>query len=92
MNFDFQYVSDSLWNLKSEQKERFASWNRFRWTVDIDFGALTGQQGFYFHATALWQGGGNLGTYLGSSDQPQRDVQHEYIPPRFLVDREALAG
>jgi len=33
----FQYVSDSLWNLKSEQKERFASWNRFRGTVDIDF-------------------------------------------------------
>ena len=44
VNFDFQYVSDSLWNLKSEQKERFASWNRFRGTVDIDFGALTGQQ------------------------------------------------
>ena len=38
VRFDFQYVSDSLWNLKSEQKERFASWNRFRWTVDIDFG------------------------------------------------------
>ena len=29
VNFDFQYVSDSLWNLKSVQKERFASWNRF---------------------------------------------------------------
>src|ERR1700741_1835173 len=52
VNFDLQYVSDSLWNLKSEQKERFASWNRFRWTVDIDFGALTGQQNLYFHATA----------------------------------------
>ena len=26
VKFDFQYVSDSLWNLKSEQKERFASW------------------------------------------------------------------
>jgi porin len=24
VNFDFQYVSDSLWNLESEQKERFA--------------------------------------------------------------------
>ena len=70
VNFDFQYVSDSLWNLKSEQKERFASWNRFRWTVDIDFGALTGQQGLYFHATALWQGGGNLGTYLGLLTSP----------------------
>jgi porin len=65
VSFDFQYVSDSLWNLKSVQKERFASWNRFRWTVDIDFGKLTGQHDLYFHATALWQGGGNMGTYLG---------------------------
>ncbi len=70
VNFDFQYVSDSLWNLKSEQQERFASWNRFRWTVDIDFGALTGRQGLYFHATALWQGGGNLGAYLGLLTSP----------------------
>jgi carbohydrate-selective porin OprB len=70
VRFDLQYVSDSLWNLKSEQPERFASWNRFRWTVDIDFGALTGQHGLYFHATALWQGGGNLGTYLGLLTSP----------------------
>jgi carbohydrate-selective porin OprB len=70
VRFDFQYISDSLWNLKSEQPERFASWNRFRWTVDIDFGALTGQHGLYFHATALWQGGGNLGTYLGLLTSP----------------------
>ena len=70
IRFDFQYVSDSLWNLKSEQPERFASWNRFRWTVDIDFGALTGQRGLYFHATALWQAGGNLGSYLGTLTSP----------------------
>ena len=70
MDFDFQYVSDSLWNLKSVQKERFASWNRFRGTVDIDLGELTGHQGWYFHATALWQGGGNLGTYLGLLTSP----------------------
>jgi carbohydrate-selective porin OprB len=65
VRFDFQYISDSLWNLKSDQPERFASWNRFRWTIDIDLGALTGQRGLYFHATALWQAGGNLGRYLG---------------------------
>ncbi len=61
VTFDFQYVSDSLWDLKSVQPERFASWNRFRGTVDIDFGKLTGWHDLYFHATALWQGGGNLG-------------------------------
>jgi carbohydrate-selective porin OprB len=70
VTFDFQYVSDSLWNLKSEQPERFASWDRFRATVDIDFGELTGQKGLYFHATGLWQGGGSLGTYLGLLTSP----------------------
>src|SRR5258707_15528130 len=70
VRFDFQYISDSLWNIKSEKKERFASWNRFRGTVDIDFGALTGVHGLYFHATALWQGGGNLGAYLGLLTSP----------------------
>src|SRR5438477_7685662 len=55
VRFDFQYISDSLWNIKSEQKERFASWNRFRGTVDIDFGALVEEPGLYFDATALWQ-------------------------------------
>ena len=70
VSFDFQYVSDSLWNLKSVQPERFASWNRFRGTVDIDFGKLTGWHDLYFHATALWQGGGNLGTYLGLLTSP----------------------
>ena len=70
VSFRFQYVSDSLWNLKSVQKERFASWNRFRGTVDIDLGALIGQEGWYLHATGLWQGGGNLGTYLGLLTSP----------------------
>ncbi len=70
VSFDFQYVSDSLWNLKSVQPERFASWNRFRGTVDIDFGKLTGWHDLYFHATALWQGGGNLGAYLGLLTSP----------------------
>jgi porin len=70
IRFDFQYVSDSLWNIASEQKERFASWNRFRGTVDIDFGKLAGIHDLYFHATALWQGGGNLGAYLGLLTSP----------------------
>jgi porin len=70
VNFDLQYISDSLWNTKSVQKERLASWNRVRGTVDIDFGALVHQQGLYFHATALWQGGGILGNYLGTLTSP----------------------
>jgi carbohydrate-selective porin OprB len=70
VHFDFQYVSDSLSNIKSEKEARFASWNRFRGTVDIDFGALAEQPGLYFHATALWQAGGNLGAYLGLLTSP----------------------
>jgi len=70
VRFDFQYVSDSLANVESEKADRFASWNRFRWTVDIDFGALVEQPRLYFHATALWQGGGNLGAYLGTLTSP----------------------
>src|SRR5271170_6889533 len=70
VRFDFQYLSDTLWNLKSEQKERLASWNRIRGTVDIDLGTRVHQQALYFHATALWQGGGNLGTYLGTLTGP----------------------
>src|SRR5499427_5574075 len=65
IGFDFQYITDTLWNIKSEQKERVASFNRVRGTVDIDFGPLLDQPGLYFHATAVWQGGGNLGAHLG---------------------------
>src|SRR6266446_9992510 len=60
VRFDLQYISDSLSNIESARNERFVSWNRVRGTVDIDFGALLGQSGLYFHATALWQAGGNL--------------------------------
>jgi carbohydrate-selective porin OprB len=70
INFDLHYISDSLWNIKSVQPERLATWNRVRGTVDIDFGALVQQPGLYFHATALWQAGGNLGTYLGLLTSP----------------------
>jgi porin len=51
VRFEFQYVSDTLWDFKSQQNSQFASWNRFRATVDIDFGKLSGQDGLYFHAT-----------------------------------------
>jgi porin len=70
VHFDLQYVSDSLANVESEKEDRFASWNRFRGTIDIDFGALVEKPGLYFHATALWQGGGNLGAYLGLLTSP----------------------
>jgi len=70
VRFDLQYISDSLSNIESDRNERFVAWNRVRGTVDIDFGALASCSGWYFHATALWQAGGNLGTYLGLLTSP----------------------
>jgi carbohydrate-selective porin OprB len=53
VRFDFQYIGDNLWGLKSQQATRFATWDRVRTTIDIDFGALAGYDGWYFHATGL---------------------------------------
>jgi len=45
VNFDVQYISDSLWGSKSCTPSQFEIWNRVRATVDIDLGALRGQPG-----------------------------------------------
>jgi len=70
VKFDFQSISDSLWNIKSEQNERLASYNRIRGTVDMDLGILINQPRWTFHMTAAWQNGGNLGSYLGLVANP----------------------
>ena len=70
VRFDFHYVSDTLANVVSEQSQKFFGWNRVRATVDIDFGKLNDHPGWYFHATGLWQSGGNLNTYIGLLTSP----------------------
>jgi carbohydrate-selective porin OprB len=70
VNFDIQYVSDSLWGSRSGPPTQFEMWNRVRATVDIDLGTLLKWDGMYFHATGLWQGGGNLGERLGLIASP----------------------
>jgi porin len=97
VRFDFQYVSDTLWGARGEQNPQFASWNRFRATVDIDFGKLAGQDGLYFHATGLTQGGGNLGLDLGLMIGPSSLVSFDtsrldswWIEKRWLDDRIAV--
>jgi len=97
VKFDFQYVSDTLWGFKSQQNSQFASWNRFRATVDIDFGKLSGQDGLYFHATGLTQGGGNLGLDLALLTGPSSLVSFNttrldswWIEKRWLDDRIAV--
>jgi porin len=94
VRFDFQYISDNLTNVESDRNDRFVSWDRVRGTVDIDFGALIGQAGWYFHATALWQNGGHLGTYLGLLTSPSgMSSSHTFrldswwLEKRWLDDR-----
>jgi len=94
VRFDFFYASDTLWGFESQQKGKFASWNRFRGTIDVDFGALAGLQGWYFHATALTQGGGNLGEELGLLTGPSgmasantTRLDSWWIEKRWLDDR-----
>jgi carbohydrate-selective porin OprB len=97
VQFDFHDVSDTLWGFKSQQNSQFAYWNRFRATVDIDFGALAGYEGWYFHATGLWQGGGNLGDQLGLItgpsglvSMPTARLDSWWIEKRWLDDRIAV--
>jgi porin len=99
VDFYLHYISDSLWNLKSEQPSRAAIFNRVRGTVDIDLGRLTHHEGWYFHATALWQGGGNMGTYLGLITTPSEvagantfRLDSWWIEKRWLDERVAVRG
>jgi carbohydrate-selective porin OprB len=62
--------------------------------MDLDFGALVGPHDLYFHATALWQGGGNLGTYLGLLTSPSGmssantfRLDSWWLEKRFLNER-----
>jgi porin len=70
LNFNLEYVSDWLWNVQSVQKERLAVFERVRGTLDFDFGRLSGIHGLFLHITAVYQGGGNLGKYLGTITGP----------------------
>ena len=65
-----QYVGDHVWNIESQKKLRLASLNPFRGTVDLNLDILAGWHGATFHATAVWQAGGNLGQYLGLLANP----------------------
>lgn len=91
IRFDLQYITDSLASIKSDTNERYASWNRVRGTVDIDFGALSDKPGLYFHATALWQGGGNLGAHLGLITNPSGIAsQHTFRLDSWWIEKRWL--
>ena len=66
VTFDFFYVSDLQANPVGGLEQTQAGWGRIRGTMDIDFGKLTDWNGLTFHATGLWQFGGNLGADIGT--------------------------
>lgn len=63
LTFSFISVNDFLVN----QRGGDANWSRVRGTADFDFGKAELVPGLTFHVTGLWQGGGNMGAYIGSS-------------------------
>ena len=70
VTFDFFYVSDLQANPSGGLEQTQAGWGRIRGTVDIDFARLAEINGLTFHATGLWQFGGNLGADIGTIANP----------------------
>ena len=70
VKLDLLYAGDQLWNLRSAHKERMTVWTRARGTLDWDLGQTTKISKLSLHVTAVWQGGGNLGKYLGTIAAP----------------------
>lgn len=66
LTFNFISVNDFLVN----QRGGDANWSRVRGTADFDFGKAELVPGLTFHITGLWQAGGNMGAYIGSSANP----------------------
>src|SRR5215472_2325712 len=64
--FNFQSVNDTLMTPQGD----FTKWSRVRGTLDIDFDRSEIVSGLKFHITGLWQGGGNMGGYIGSIANP----------------------
>ena len=70
VTFDFFYVADLQANPIGGLEQTQAGWGRIRGTMDVDFGKLTEWNGLTFHATGLWQFGGNLGADIGTLANP----------------------
>jgi porin len=94
VNFDFFYITDMQANPAGGAQQTYAGWERIRGTVDINFDKMITWQGLSFHATGLWQSGGNLGGKIGTLANPSDLVsQHTtrldsfWIQQLFFGDR-----
>jgi porin len=70
VTFDFFYVADLQANPVGGLRQTDVGWGRIRGTMDVDFGKLADWNGLTFHATGLWQFGGNLGAEIGVLANP----------------------
>ena len=88
VTFDFFYISDLQANPSGGLQQRSVGWERFRGTIDINFDRLISWQGLSFHATGLWQTGGNLGGDIGTLANPSDLVsQHTTRLDSFWVQQ-----
>jgi len=75
IDLNFEAIDDTFGILhggKSNQEasHQIASWPRLRGSLDINFEKLTHTRGLTLHATGLWQSGVDIGTKLGSLNDP----------------------
>ena len=89
--FDFFYVADLQANPVGGTRQAEAGWGRILGTMDIDFGKLTDWNGLTFHATRVWQFGGNLGAEIGTLANPSGLVSaHATRLDSFWLQRPSL--
>jgi porin len=88
ITFDFFYITDMQANPSGGLQQTYAGWERTRGTVDINFDKMIQWQGLSFHATGLWQSGGNLGGKIGTLANPSDLVsQHSTRLDSFWVQQ-----
>jgi carbohydrate-selective porin OprB len=88
ITFDFFYITDMQANPSGGLQQTYAGWERIRGTVDINFDKMIQWQGLSFHATGLWQSGGNLGGKIGTLANPSDLVsQHTTRLDAFWVQQ-----
>ena len=101
ITYNFHYYAVALGNPGAEKgtDERFSNWERIRGTVDADFGKFSAWHGLYFHATAVWQNGVNMGSVIGSISSPSGLISsHQFrldsmtLQQNFMKDKVQLTA
>lgn len=101
LSYNFHYYAVALGNPNAPQgtDEHFGNWERIRGTVDADFGKFSAWHGLYFHATAVWQNGVDMGSVIGSIASPSGLISsHQFrldsmtLTQNFVKDKVQLTA